>query len=151
MNVHHIIQQWIVLAALLLISTGDWSNIGRVNERLERITHSRLTCEQRERFALFQEQITGLGIRSFAHCSFAHLLILLKSNELLYSVYCERFAQIAQDKWVTVRESLRSLKTNEQPWANGSGRSWQMSNHEQFAQVPHDKWTNELFAQKKFA
>ena len=27
---------------------------------------------------------------------------------------CERFAQIAQDKWATVSESLRSLMINEQ-------------------------------------
>ena len=33
---------------------------------------------------------------------------------------CERFAQIAQDKWATVSESLRSLKTNERSWANRS-------------------------------
>ena len=52
---------------------------------------------------------------------------------------CERFAQIAQDKWATVSESLRSLKTNERPWANRSGRSWQMSHRERFAQVAHDK------------
>ena len=61
---------------------------------------------------------------------------------------CERFAQIAQDKWATVSESLRSLKTNEQSWANRSGRSCQMSNREQFTQVAHDKWANEPFAQK---
>ena len=40
---------------------------------------------------------TGLGIRSFAH-----------------------FAQI---KWATVSDLLRSLKTNERPWSNRSGRS----------------------------
>ena len=64
---------------------------------------------------------------------------------------CEWFAQIAQDKWATVRESLRSLKTNEQLWAKRSGRSWQMSDREQFAQVAYDKWANELFAQKYLA
>ena len=40
---------------------------------------------------------------------------------------CERIAQIAQDKWATVSESLRSLKTNERPWAIRSGRSEEMS------------------------
>ena len=40
---------------------------------------------------------------------------------------CEQFAQIAQDKWATVSESLRSLKTNEQPWAIRSGHSKEMS------------------------
>ena len=53
---------------------------------------------------------------------------------------CERFAQIAQDKWATVSKLLRSLRGNERPWANRSGRSRQMSNHEQFAQVAQRKW-----------
>ena len=68
----------------------------------------------------------GLRIRSFAHCSFAHLLILLKSNEWLWAIRSdrsrqmsdrERIAQVTQRKWATVSESLRSLKTNERPWA----------------------------------
>ena len=40
---------------------------------------------------------------------------------------CERFAQIAQDKWATVSKLLRSLRGNEQPWAIRSGRSEEMS------------------------
>ena len=54
----------------------------------------------------------GLGIRSF------------RSNQMSN---CERFAQIAQDKWATVSKSLRSLISKERPWATRSGRSWQMS------------------------
>ena len=82
----------------------------------------------------------------FAHLLITHLLIRsFRSNQM--SNY-ERFTQIAQDKWATVSELLRSLKTNEQPWANPSGRSWQMSDREQFAQGAHDKCTNEWFAQK---
>ena len=61
---------------------------------------------------------------------------------------CQRFTQIAQDKWATVSESLRLLKPNEQARANSSGRSWQMSNRERIAQVTHDKWANWRFAQK---
>ena len=58
----------------------------------------------------------GLGICSFAHCSLAHSLIL--------------------------------LKTNEQPWANLSGRSEEMSDPEQIAQVAQWKWSNERFTQQ---
>ena len=65
----------------------------------------------------------------FAHSLIAHLLISLKSNEQLW-----RFAQIAQDKWATVSKSLWLLRGNEQPWANRSGRSRQMSDRERFAQ-----------------
>ena len=54
--------------------------------------------------------------------------------------YRERIAQVAQDKWVTVSESLRSLMTNERPWATHSGRLRQMSDRERIAQVSHDKW-----------
>ena len=46
------------------------------------------------------EPKTGLGIRSFAHCSHQ-----MKDYD--------RFAQIAQDKWETVSDSLRSLMINE--------------------------------------
>ena len=83
-------------------------------------------------------QISGLGIHSFAHCS----------NQMSDGF---RVAQIAQNKWATVSKSLRSLKSNEWPWANRSGRPWQMSDHERFAQVAHDKWANERFALKNLA
>ena len=36
--------------------------------------------------------------------------------------------------------------SKERPWAYCSGHSWQMSHHERFAQVAHDKWANERFA-----
>ena len=61
------------------------------------------------------------------------------------------FAHFAQIKWANVSDSLRLLKKNERPWANCSGRSWQISDHEQFAQVDYDKWENEQFAQKILA
>ena len=63
----------------------------------------------------------GLGIGSFAHHSFAHSLILLKSNERLWAIRSDRsrqmsdregIAQVTQRKWATVSESLSSLKTN---------------------------------------
>ena len=53
----------------------------------------------------------GLGICSFVHCSFAHSLISLKSNEGLWAIRTDRsrqmsdreqIDQVAQDKWVTV-------------------------------------------------
>ena len=70
---------------------------------------------------------------------------------------CEQFAQITQDKWATMSESLRLLRGNERPWANRSGHSRQMSNHERFARVAQRKWANERcewiahFAQIKWA
>ena len=63
----------------------------------------------------------------------------------------EWFAQIAQDKWVTMSDSLRLLTKNEQPWASRSGRSPKKSDHEQFAQVSHQKCANRSFFRKKRA
>ena len=62
----------------------------------------------------------GLGI-----CSIAHSLICSNHSEQISK--CERFAQVAQDKWATGSTSLRLLMTNEQIWAIHSGRSGQMS------------------------
>ena len=45
-----------------------------------------------------------------------------------------------------VSESLRSLTKNEQPWAIRSGRSEEMSDREQIAQVAHQKLANEWIA-----
>ena len=64
---------------------------------------------------------------------------------------CEWFAQIAQDKWATMSESLRLFRGNERPWANPSGCSRQMRDRERFAQVTHDKWVNERLAPKSLA
>ena len=60
-------------------------------------------------------------------------------NSLIHSSLIRSIAQIAQIKWATVSDSLRSLRTNERLWANRSCRSWQKSNHERIAQVAYDK------------
>ena len=75
----------------------------------------------------------GLGIRLFAHRSFAH------------------FTQI---KWAALSDSL---KTNERLWVNHSGHSYQKSDCERIAQVAHDKWATvsdllrSLMINKRFA
>ena len=43
-------------------------------------------------------------------------------------------------KMSDVRESLRLLTKNEQPWAIRSSGSLKMSDHEQITQVAHQKW-----------
>ena len=64
---------------------------------------------------------------------FAHSLIRsFHSNQMSD---CEWIAQVTQDKWATVSESLRLLMTNQGPWANRSGRSPKMS-----------LWANRTFA-----
>ena len=45
-----------------------------------------------------------------------------------------------------VIKSLRSLTKNERPWGIRSHRSEEMSDHEQIAQVAHQKWANEWTA-----
>ena len=49
-------------------------------------------------------------------------------NSLIRSSLICSFAHFTQIKWVTVSDSLRSLKTNQRPWAICSGRSEEMSN-----------------------
>ena len=91
---------------------------------------------------------------SFAHFFTKYLLI---RSSLICSFFsnqmsnCERFAQIGQDNWATVRKLLSWFRGNERPWVNRSGCSRQMSDHEQFAQVAQRKWANERFAQKILA
>ena len=86
----------------------------------------------------------GLGIRSFAHRSFAQLL---RSNERLWAIRsycsgqmsnCERIAQVAHVKRATVSNSLRSIMINE--WRRESLVFWgncsfalSLTKNEQFA------------------
>ena len=86
----------------------------------------------------------GLGIRSFAHRSFAQLL---RSNERLWVIRsycsrqmsnCERIAQVAHVKRATVSNSLRSIMINE--WRRESLVFWgncsfalSLTKNEQFA------------------
>ena len=72
---------------------------------------------------------------------FGTFFVRLKNNErfahsLLFTERCERIAQVAYQKWAM--------------WANRSGCSPKMSDHERFAQVAHQKslvfWANRSFA-----
>ena len=88
----------------------------RLAHRIPQVTHILIAIFasisellRRDSYSRCDYSKAGLGIRSFAQRSFAHLLI-------------RSFAHFAQIKWVTVSDLLRSLKTNEQLWANCSGR-----------------------------
>ena len=78
----------------------------------------------------------------FAHSLIAHLLISsFRSNQMSD---CERFAQIAQDKWAIVSESLRSFRGNERQWAICSGRSEEMSDvNESLISLTKNEWMSE--------
>ena len=81
--------------------------------------------------------ITSVSPLSF-HKSLTLLYLSFLTGLGIGSLICS-FPQI---KWAIVSDLLRSLKTNERLWANHSGRSRQMINHEQISQVAHDKWAN---------
>ena len=62
---------------------------------------------------------------------FAHSLSSLKSNERLWAICSnrsrqmsdpEQIAQVAQDKWATLSDSLRSLRGNE--WMSDSQKKF---------------------------
>ena len=65
---------------------------------------------------------------------------------LFFGERCEWIAQVIPPKMSDVSQSLRSLTKNERPWAIRSGRSEEMSDREQIAQVAHQKWANEWIA-----
>ena len=69
------------------------------------------------------------------------LLFCRAGNSLICSALIRSDAHFAQIKWATVSDLLRSLKTNEWPWATRSGRSEEISNREQITQVAQDKWS----------
>ena len=48
------------------------------------------------------------------------------AHSLFFNEWCEQITQVAHQKWAS--------------WANSSGRSPKMSDHEQFAQAAHQKW-----------
>ena len=73
----------------------------------------------------------------FAHLLLALLLKIAHFKERLWAICSDRswqksdyeqIAQVANQKWSTVSNLLRSLTTNEQPWADPSGCSWHKSN-----------------------
>ena len=76
-------------------------------------------------------RISGLGICSFAPLLIAHLL-KIDHDKWKY----EQFTQIAQDKWVTMSESLRSLMKK--------------SGHKQIAWVAHALSQRQFLGSKHF-
>ena len=86
-------------------------------------------------FILATDKKSGLGIRSFC------------SNQMSD---CEQFTQIVQDKWVTVSESLRSLKGNErcERIAQVAQRKWAMWVNRSFRSPKMSEWA---IRSKKFS
>ena len=76
-------------------------------------------------------QITG-------HCAAASVVFVRAGNLLICSSLIRSFFSNQMSDCVS--NSLRSLKTNERPWANRSGCSEEMINRERIAQVAQDKW-----------
>ena len=131
------IESWKKIMVDNLLTHSLYMKNSKIPEKLNSLTgHKGRTKNSDSRGLSHHDRAGNLLIRSF--CSYQ------MSDR-------ERFAQIAQDKWATVRESLNSLISKEQPWANPWGCSWQMSVREWFAQVAHDKWAIELFAQIFFS
>ena len=94
---------------------------------------------------LLLELVTYKPLQSFG-CHFDRAGNLRIRSSLIHS-----FAHFAQFKWATVRDLLRSLKTNERPWAN---RSEEMSDREwfaHFAQIKWGMWANPSFCSPKMS
>ena len=75
---------------------------------------------------------------------FAHSLISIRSNERLWAIRSDGSGQMSNYEGI-----FRLLiMSKERPWGNCSGRSWQKSDCERFAQVDYDKWVNQFFFSK---
>ena len=84
------------------------------------------------------EQFAQKNLKKSYFGTFLHFLeVFLKM--LIPSERSERIAQVAQDKWATVSDLLRSLRRNELSWANRSDRSPNISELLTF-------WANRSFA-----
>ena len=89
---------------------------------------------------IFLWHINVLNVRQKSVWPFPRAGNSLICSLLIRSLLIRSFAQFAQINWATMSDSLRSLETNEPLWANHSGRSRQISEREQIAQVTHNKW-----------
>ena len=127
------------------VTHDKWANVSdslrllRTNERMsklfvffEQITHF-LFCSQK-----MSNSVKKFGkIVFFVH--FYNFFEVFKKAKVLL-IPSEQIAQVAQEKWVTMSHSFRSLRRNQQLWANRSGHSPKTSkwaNRSLFEQIAH--------------
>ena len=86
------------------------------------VSEEHSTCMDHFKFAFFSltaqqgESFITIFVQCYQGWEFAHLLLahlLIRSFRLNQMSDCELFAQIAQDKWATMSDLLRSLRGNE--------------------------------------
>ena len=74
---------------------------------------------------LFRSPKRSDSLKNRILCTFLHFFLIFKKSKrfalLIPSEQGEWIAQVAQDKWVTVSKSLRSLRRNKRLFANRSG------------------------------
>ena len=127
------------------VAQGKWATVSKslrlpmTNERMWAICSGR--SRQMSKWANCLVFLCKLLIFSFTHkksairskkiekiVCFLHFVqffeVLKKVKDpLIPSEQSELIAQVAQDEWATMSDSLRSLRSNELLWANHSGRS----------------------------
>ena len=129
-------------------------------ERFPQVAHDKWANEQiacffrvNRSFTLLltktSDSLIFLKLKSYFLVYFLYFFFLKKTSDslipsFLMSDVSESLKSLT--KISDVSKLLRSLTINEQPWVICSGRSPKMSDHEQSAQVAHQKWVNERIA-----
>ena len=126
-------------------------------ERIVQVTQDKWANEQIAHF-LFRSQKKSESLKKivffvrFLH--FFYKFFKKGKDSLIPSKQSERIAQVIQDKWATVSDSLSSLRMNERSRANRSGRSPKMSkwaNCSLFEQITHSLTFFILAKNERFA
>ena len=114
-------------------------------EQIAPVAHiKRATMSDSLRSLMINEQMSDslnfFGLKSFFKVGFIYVFLFKKMSASLIPSFlvsdvseslrsltkneqCERIAQVAHQKWVTMSDLLRLLTKNKRTWATGSGRS----------------------------
>ena len=112
-------------------------------EWIAQVTHDKWAVSDSLRSLMINERMSdllknfGLKQSKILFFSMFYIGFIIKkmqrfAHSLIFGEQCEQIAQGAHQKWAM--------------WANCSGGSSKMSDHEWFAQVAHKKWANERIA-----
>ena len=85
--------------------------------------------QMRDALKIFWQKISEILFFSIFYTGFFILKNERFAHYLIFGEWCMQIAQFTHQKWAM--------------WANHSGRSPKMSDHDRFTQVAHQKWANE--------
>ena len=126
-------------------------------ERIVQVTQDKWANEQIAHFLFRSHKNKRITQKNCIFCTFFtffYKFLKKGKDSLIPSEQSERIAQVIQDKWATVSDSLSSLRRNERSRANRSGRSPKMSkgaNCSLFERITHSLTFFILAKNERFA